>query len=81
MKKLFTIKTKYGNQVIVVENDGKKGFIATGRDIEGVATWGRNLLEVKKMAKEAVELAIESLVLENLSAQKHPFDSHARQAA
>lgn len=66
MKKLFTIKTKYGNQTVIIESDGAKGFVATGRDIAGVATWGRNVSEIKKMAKEAVELAIESLVLENL---------------
>lgn len=81
MKKLFTIKTKYGNQIVVIESDGAKGFVATGRDIEGVATWGRNLSETKKMAKEAVELAIESLVLENLSTSKYSLSSHARQAA
>lgn len=81
MKKLFTIKTKYGNQVVLIESDGTKGFIATGRDIAGVATWGKNVSETKKMAKEAVELAIESLVLENLSTSKYALSSRARQAA
>jgi len=65
MKKKFAIKTKYGIQNIIVEKD-TPGFMVTGVDIPGVVTWGKTLIEAKKMAVEALELGIEAIALEQI---------------
>jgi|GEM_PF-2416788 len=61
-KKSIWIQTNYGSHLCVFEPDEKKGIIVTVPGLPGVITWGRNLIQAKKMAKEAIELCIESLV-------------------
>lgn len=62
---IINIKTRYGSHDCIFEKDVEKGgFIVTAKNLKGVITWGKNLLEAKKMAKEAVELCIECVVEE-----------------
>lgn len=61
------METRYGAHFVVLEPDERKGYIATVPDFEGVITWGKNISHAKEMAKEAIELCIESLVEKNLS--------------
>ncbi len=61
-KKSISIQTKYGSHLCVFEPDEKKGIIVIVPGLPGVITWGRNLIQAEKMAKEAIELCIESLV-------------------
>ena len=65
-KKSVKVETKYGIHLVVLEPDETKGYIATAPNFEGVITWGKNISHVKEMAKEAIELCIESLVEKNL---------------
>ena len=61
-KKNFFIQTNYGSHRVEIEPDERKGYVAVAPALPGVITWGRNLSQVKEMAKEAIELCIESLV-------------------
>ncbi|MEK7507388.1 MAG: type II toxin-antitoxin system HicB family antitoxin [Patescibacteria group bacterium] len=70
MKKLkINIKTDYGIFECVFEPD-EVGYVVTCLSVEGVVSWGKNLSEAKKMAKEAVELCIEAKVQENIGKGK-----------
>ena len=52
--------------MIVLQPDERKGYVAIAPALPGVITWGENMTHAKEMAKEAIELCIESLV------EKHP---------
>ncbi len=65
MKTKAKIKTDYGLYECVFTPD-ERGYVVTCPSVDGVVSWGKNLTEAKKMAKEAVELCIESKVQENV---------------
>ena len=64
MTKSVFVETRYGNHEVVLERDDRRGYIAVASALPGVITWGKNLTHAKEMAKEAIELCIESLVQE-----------------
>ncbi|KKU91118.1 MAG: hypothetical protein UY22_C0046G0004 [Candidatus Amesbacteria bacterium GW2011_GWC1_48_10] len=70
-RKTIQIQTLYGPHDCILEPDEKKGFIATAPGLPGVITWGKDIAQAKKMAKEAIELCIECLAEERLSKRKH----------
>ena len=59
------IKTDYGIFKCRFTSD-ERGYVITCPSVEGVVSWGKNLTEARKMAKEAVELCIEVSVQENI---------------
>lgn len=59
------IKTDYGVFECRLTPD-EQGYVITCPSVEGVVSWGKNLTEARKMAKEAVELCIEASVQENI---------------
>lgn len=59
------VKTDYGMYECIFTPD-ERGYVVTCPSVQGVVSWGKNLAESKKMAKEAVELCIESKVQENV---------------
>ena len=59
------IKTDYGVFECRFTPD-EHGYVVTCPSVEGVVSWGKNLIEARKMAKEAVELCIEVSVQENI---------------
>ena len=66
MKKIkLNIKTDYGIFECVFEPD-ETGYVVTCPSVDGVVSWGKNLSEAKRMAKEAVELCIEAKVQDNI---------------
>lgn len=69
MKSLF-IQTNYGSHLVTIEPDERRGYVVIAPALLGVITWGKNLTHAKEMAREAIELCIESLVQEK-SAPKH----------
>jgi len=72
-RQTISIKTRYGSHICLFEPDREKGgYVVTAKDVKGVVTWGKNLVHAKAMAKEALELSIESLALE------HPVSVAAR---
>ena len=65
MKKTqITIKTRFGAHVCIFDPD-ERGYVVTAKDVPGVVTWGKNLTEAKEMAKEALELMIETIAIES----------------
>ena len=62
MKKEYSIKTRFGAHVCVFEKD-TRGYVVTAKDVRGVVTWGKNMAHAKEMAKEALELMIESIAI------------------
>lgn len=63
-KREVTIKTRFGAHICLFDPDGN-GYVVTAKDVPGVVTWGKNLTEAKKMAKEALELMIETVAIES----------------
>ena len=63
-KQDHVIKTRFGSHVCEFEKDAK-GYIVVAKDIRGVVTWGKNLAHAKAMAKEALELMIETIAIES----------------
>ena len=63
-KREVTIKTRFGAHICVFDPD-EKGYVVTAKDVPGVVTWGKNLTEAKDMAKEALELMIETIAIES----------------
>lgn len=47
---------------MTIEPDESHGYIVIAPALPGVITWGKNLTHAKEMAREAIELCIESLV-------------------
>ena len=54
------------NYKILLREEPEGGFTVFVPSLEGCITYGKNLEESKKNAKEAIELYIESLKAENL---------------
>ncbi len=64
-KKILTIKTKYGSYKCIFEPaKDTGGYVVEAKGINGAITWGKNLIEAKKMAKEVIEGAIEARVVD-----------------
>lgn len=59
------VNTEYGIYECLFSSD-TRGYVVTCPSVEGVVTWGKNVTEARKMAKEAVELCVESKVQENI---------------
>lgn len=56
------VQTKYGLFAVSFERDGK-GYAASVPRISEIATFGTTLADAKRMAREAIEVAIEGEVL------------------
>ena len=69
MKKELFVQTKYGNHVVEIEPDERRGYVAVAPALPGVVTWGKNINHAKEMAREAIELCIESLVEKHSNAK------------
>ena len=69
-----TVDTSYGSHRVTFERDERKGYVATAPDLPGVITWGKDLVEAKKMIREAIELCIECMAEARIAAEKitHP---------
>lgn len=63
-KRYITIKTKFGSHVCLFDPD-ENGYVVTAKDVPGVVTCGKNLVEAKEMAKDALELMIETIAIES----------------
>ena len=63
-KRGIIIRTRFGAHTCLFYRD-EKGYVVTAKDIPGVVTWGRNLAHAKEMAKEALELMIETIAIES----------------
>ena len=61
-KQKNTVKTRYGLFEILLERDGKGYFVSVPR-LPEVITGGTTLTHAKRMAVEAIEVAIEGDVL------------------
>ena len=64
-KQNVKINTDYGIYECRFATD-TRGYVVTCPSVAGVVTWGKNLIEAKKMAKEAIELCVESKVQDNV---------------
>jgi len=60
--KTADIQTKYGIYAVTFERDGRGYAVSVPRRPE-VATYGNTLTDAKRMAQEAIEVAIEGEVL------------------
>ncbi len=63
-KREITIKTRFGVHICLFDPDGR-GYVVTAKDVPGVVTWGKNLAQAKEMAREALELMIETIAIES----------------
>ena len=72
MKKSLYIETNYGSHLVAIESDERRGYVVTAPALPGVITWGKNLTHTKEMAREAIELCIESLVQKRANIQMKP---------
>ena len=78
MKKdrLINVETRFGNFECLFEaNNPEKGYTVTVPKLKGIVTFGDNLKEAKKMAREAIELHCECLLREGIAeiiVRKHP---------
>lgn len=65
-KKTFLIKTKYGSFQCVFEPEKDMGgYAAEARGVAGAISWGKTLVEAKRMIAEAIEGAIEAMAVAN----------------
>ncbi len=65
-KRYLSIKTRYGAHICTFDPDSERGgFVVTAKDVPGVVTCGKDLAEAKEMAKEALELMIETIAIES----------------
>lgn len=65
-KKAFSIKTKDGIFKVYIWFDrGDRAYLVKGVSLPAVTTFGKNLQEAKKMAREALELFCNCAVEEN----------------
>lgn len=79
-KKSIVIETTYGVHTIILEPDEKKGYIVTVPGLEGVITWGKNIVHAKIMAQEAIECCIESLVMRHVRGGRNSMAYQKRTA-
>jgi len=60
-KKILLIKTKYGSFRCVFEPEKDMGgYTVEARGVSGAVSWGKTLVEARKMIAEAIEGAIEA---------------------
>ena len=65
-KKLYTIKTKEGLfRVKIWRDNDDKAYLVKGISLPEVVTFGKDLKEAKKMAKDALELYCDCVIGEN----------------
>lgn len=65
-KKILPIKTKYGSFQCVFEPEKDMGgYAVEARGVAGAISWGKTLVEAKRMIAEAIEGAIEALAVAN----------------
>ena len=77
-RKYTEVKTRYGTHISVLEPD-EVGYTVTVPGLPGAVTWGRNVEQAKKMAKEVIELCVECLAEERISeATKRGIKAPAR---
>lgn len=63
-KKQATIKTAYGSFPCIFEREPDMGgYAAEAPTVQGAVSWGKNLVEAKKMIAEAIEGVIEIRVI------------------
>lgn len=61
--KFIKIETRFGNFECLFESNAPvKGYTVTVPKLKGIVTFGNDLEEAKKMAKEAIELHCECLL-------------------
>lgn len=72
MKKSVYVETNYGSHLVAIEPDERCGYVVTAPALPGVITWGKNLTHAKEMAREAIELCIETLVQKRSDAYIKP---------
>ncbi|OHA89893.1 MAG: hypothetical protein A2832_02020 [Candidatus Zambryskibacteria bacterium RIFCSPHIGHO2_01_FULL_44_22b] len=69
-KKTLTIKTQYGSFDCIFEPEKDMGgYVAVARKVQGAVTWGKNLAEAKRMAKEVIEGVIEAGIISRAEEQ------------
>ena len=63
------------NYTVIFQKEPEGGYTATVPTLDGCVTYGKDLEEAKKMAKEAIELYLESLKEhgEDIPVQKDVF--------
>ena len=59
------VKTKTLNYTVLLQKEPEGGYTVTVPVLPGCVTYGKDLQEAKKMAKEAISLYIESLKAHN----------------
>lgn len=64
------MKTKILKYTVIYSEEAEGGFTVTVPSLAGLVTYGKNLVEAKKMAVEAI-----NLYLEDLSAEKEEIPS------
>ena len=70
-KQEIQVQTRYGKyRCLCLPDPDDNDYIVTIPSLTGVVTWGKNLQQVKKMAREAIELHLECLVARQLSQTK-----------
>ena len=64
MKKKAIIKTKYGPFDCIFEPERDMGgYTAEAPALNGAVSWGKNLMEAKRMIAEAIEGVIEARII------------------
>ena len=67
-KKLIIVETRFGGFGCLFDSNAPdKGYTVTVPKLKGVVTFGENLGDAKKMAKEAIELHCECLFKDGLA--------------
>ena len=70
-KKTLVIKTKYGSFQCVFEPEKDMGgYMVEARGIQGAISWGKTLVEAKRMIIEAIEGAVEARVIAEAEKRK-----------
>ena len=81
-KQNLRVKTTYGEFDCKFEpNTPERGYTVTVPRLPGVVTCGDNLVEAKKMVKEAIELHCECLIADGLAELKLASSIRHRQYA
>lgn len=68
------LKTKLLKYPVIYTEEPEGGFTVTVPSLPGCVTYGKSLIEAKKMAKKAIELYLESLEAHN---EPIPTDTNA----
>ena len=63
-KQKYLIKTKYGSFYCVFEPEKDMGgYVVEAPDVQGAVSWGKTIMEAKRMIAEAIEGTIETRVI------------------